>query len=70
MPTWNASITNSRSWQSVPATRLSVDELSAFEQLHYHGTAALDIALDDFTALAIMISSRVNWVGYASVPNG
>ena len=27
---------------------LGVDELSAFDQLHYHGTAALDIALDDF----------------------
>ena len=31
-----------------PGDPLSVDELSAFEQPHYHGTAALDIALDDF----------------------
>ena len=31
-----------------PEDALGVDELSAFDQLHYHATEALDIALDDF----------------------
>ena len=29
-----------------PADPISVDQLSAFDQLHYHGTAALDVALN------------------------
>jgi len=31
-----------------PEDALGVNELSAFDRLHYHATEALDIALDDF----------------------
>ena len=34
----------------VPADELTVDELSAFDQLHYHGTDALDHALQRLSA--------------------
>ena len=35
-----------------PGDSLSVDELSAFDQLHYHGTDALDHALEQLAATA------------------